>query len=157
MTRNQSVEVGHHALLPQKRPWIEFLVQGRANYRASVVNADADAGYVPGEFAQILHASFPGPEKSVKSFVAPQVRVTDHLTLVIKVIGDVSASLSRFAAKIAEVSRLAFFPEQGMNRHEVIEEIRVESCTSARSADNLSVVIDFLRDAIWIVPNRRQF
>jgi hypothetical protein len=33
--------------------------------------------------------------------------------LVINGIGDVSARLSRLAAEIAEISRFAFFPEQG--------------------------------------------
>src|SRR5580704_9863272 len=139
MTRNPGVEVGHHALFPQKRPRVEFRVQGPANCRAGVVNADAEARYVTGECAQILHPSFPGPEKSVESFVAPQVRVTDHLALIINVIGDVSARLSRFSAEITEVSDFTFFPEQSMNRHEVVEEIRIESCTSTRSPDNRSV------------------
>src|SRR5579863_978946 len=148
MTRNPSVEVGHHALFPQKRPRVEFRVQGPANCRAGIVNADAEAGYVTGERAQILHPSFLRPEKSVEGCVARQVRDTDHLALVIDVIGDVSAGLSRFSAEIAEVCYFAFFPEQGMNRHEVVEEIRVESCTSARPANNHSVVVDLLSHAI---------
>src|ERR1035438_1364130 len=53
--------------------------------------------------------------------------------------------------------RFAFFPEQSMNRHEVVEEIRVERRPSARPADDLSFVVDLLGDAIWIAPKRRQF
>src|SRR5579863_5086696 len=157
MTGDQSVEVGHHALFPQKRPRVEFRIQGRADHRAGIVNADADARYVTRECAQIQHPSFPSPEKSVKSFVALQVRVTDYLALVIDVKGDVSACLSGFTTEIAEVCCFAFFPQQGMNRHEVKEQIGVESCTSTRPADNLSVVVDLLGDAIGIAPKRRQF
>jgi hypothetical protein len=44
-----------------------------------------------------------------------------------------------------------------MNRQKVVEEIRVEGCTSARPADNLAVVVDQVGDVIWIAPIRRQF
>jgi hypothetical protein len=88
----------------------------------------------------------------VESCVARQVRVADHLALVINVKGDVSARLSRLAAEIAEVSRFAFFPEQRKNRHQLVEVNRVERCTIARCAHNLSVVVDLLGDAIWIAP-----
>src|SRR5579864_7512150 len=100
MTGNPGVEVGHHALLPHKRPRVEFRVEGHANHRASIVDADAVAGYVAGECAQILHTSFPGPEKSMKSCVARQVRATHDLTSVVNAVGGVSARLSGFAAEI---------------------------------------------------------
>src|SRR5208282_6515598 len=131
-------------------------VQGHANHRAAFVNADAVARQVAGECAQILHPSFPGPEKSVKSCVASQVRATDDLASVINVIGGVSARLSGLAAEIAQVRRFAVFPEQGMNRQQAVEEIRIERCTSARRAGNLSAVVDAVGHAVWIAPNRRQ-
>jgi hypothetical protein len=52
---NQSVDVGHHALPPQKRPRVEVRVQGHANRRAIIVDADAVARLVAGECAQVLN------------------------------------------------------------------------------------------------------
>src|SRR5580698_2549345 len=43
-----------------------------------------------------------------------------------------------------------------MNRQQVVEEIRIESCTSAGRADNLPVVIGVVDDSVWIAPYRRQ-
>ena len=100
----------------------------------------------------------------MESFVAPQVRVTDHLALIINVIGDVSARLSRFTTEIAEVNeQVMTFPKQGMNRNEVVEGkfgLKVAQVPDSRDPppDNLSVVVDLLGLTPYgIAPKRRQF
>lgn len=74
-------------ICPATQPHQIAECRGRANYRAGVVNADAEARYV----AESVHKScIPvclGPEKSVKSCVARQVRVTHYLALVINGLG----------------------------------------------------------------------
>ena len=93
----------------------------------------------------------------MKSCVTRQVRVADHLVLIIDAVGDVAARLSRLATEIAEVSCSSSFPEQGVNRHQAVEEIQVERSTSTRPADNVSIAVDLLGDAVWVSPNCRQF
>jgi hypothetical protein len=119
-------------------------------------NAAGCARNIPGKRAEVLHTGLFGPQEGVKSCVAGQVRKTNHLILVIEVIGEDSHTMSR-SAEATEVSHGAFLPEQGVKSLEIGQGIRAEGCAIARRANNITVVVDPEGNSVGVAAERREF
>jgi hypothetical protein len=75
--------------------------------------------------------------------------MTNHLTLVIDLTSVVPSK--PLCSKVAEISQLAVFPEQGVIFHEIDPSIRiVGGCASARRTDNLTLVVDPGRHSVGV-------
>ncbi len=68
---NERVEVGHHAVLPQKRAGVKVRVQRRANHLASVINAEGEARKV----VLTRWSDAKGPGSVPRSSILPIFRV----------------------------------------------------------------------------------
>src|ERR1019366_9826682 len=115
----------------------------RPNHHASVVNAEGEARKVPGKHSEVPHTCLPAPDVSMKGRVAGQIRMTDHVTLIVDCTSVVPPEQTLRPAEVAEVRhRAVFFPEQGVRIQEIEPERWVEGCARARYADGLTVVVD---------------
>ena len=70
---------------------LNIRVQRCADHLTAVVNGVGKAREVPRKRADIPHPCLFGPEEGMKGCVAGQVRMTNHLTLVVDCTGVVSA------------------------------------------------------------------
>jgi hypothetical protein len=138
---NQGVEVGHHAVLPEKGSAVFRLIAGPPNYLALAVNPVAAARKVTWKCPEVPHhAVF--PEESVNGCVARQVGETGHLALVINVVREVYT-----ASETAEVSHRAVLPQQCVKRR----------CATTRDPGNLVAVVDRRSKSIRVAGECREF
>ena len=89
----------------------------------AVIDPDPKAMTVAVERSQILHPTDLGPPECVTGSVARDIGAPDHLTIVVDGVRNMTQDLAR-AAEISEVDHAARFPQQRVQRLQMLPGIR---------------------------------
>ena len=86
MPGGKRTQIGHYAVLPDKRAWVparQVSVYRPTNHVAAVIDGQAGAVDISRKGAEVPYARLFGPQEGVSALVAGQCRDTSHLTSVI--------------------------------------------------------------------------
>src|SRR6185312_2898900 len=138
--RNQRVEVGHDAVLPDEgmRP-VEAGVQGASHHLAPVVDTGGYGGKVSRQRAEVCEYSVL-PKRA--EFGCPVSAADDpgNLAVIVNALSD------RTGSEVRKREGRAVFPQYAVNR----------TGADSRETDGLALIVDRHREPVWIATHRRK-
>ena len=128
----QSVEVAHHAIVPEEVSAVPAGIARATDHLSFIVNPTGGTKDISGQRAEIVHMVLFGPEESMGGGLVSQVGKTNDFPPVI----DDEWNSAVVASETAQVKRASVLPEQGVS-----DGLAIRRAIS-RYTDHLALLID---------------